>query len=464
MMALTVFIALGLIVVLAVFARVMPAARIFWILIIPSVAWLAVVTLNLSWGVLIWAAIAAGILVVWTAVDMMVLVAIAVVAVLAAGYVAIFDSDESRIAAAFTQQLEDNEKVILSYEEACAQPEHEAICDVIAQLSDRVGTVEDRVGDAENRLDTVEDRIDSTNTRIGGLNNRIREVETSEQTVIRSDGGLTDEQAVEAIAKALAAVGWGPDQVSINNVDENLHVVRSGDTRFRDRVRTKTELVKYLNGTLANEVANRQLMLSGVPQDQHERLLSGEGWYAIQFKDDLCLSGNGSYRDGIAVIGGTVCHVAGDVLWIYVSDAGVIYWAGTVRDDCGNGFLNQAPWPKSRPQPATPSTPGTPSGPGTPPTPPPTTPPTTTDEEKQDDGPAAPTSHPTSEVDSSQPREDTPHADPTDLAIPETAPGTGTEGTAPGADDSSEDENNSGTEVGDGTEPTAPAEGDGTPH
>ena len=67
------------------------------------------------------------------------------------------------------------------------------------------------------------------------------------------------------------------------------------------------------------------------------------------------------------------------------------------------------------------------------------------------------------EVDSGQPAEETPHDDPSTPAVPGTTPGTGTEGTAPGANVSSTDEN-TGTEVDDGTSPTAPAEGDGTPH
>ncbi|HRC27974.1 MAG TPA: hypothetical protein PKV96_01150 [Candidatus Saccharimonas sp.] len=256
----------------------------------------------------------------------------ALVALLAGATVAVnTTSEENILAAALGKQLNTNNAFFTSRAEACKNPQGDLvwICAGFAQ---------------NDATDAAQDKA------IAAIRNRLGIVElaTTGVTIIGSPGGMNDEQAVKALAAQLAAAGWGPNDVRINSVDETLHKEHAGTARFNERLRTKAKLVEYLNGSSPAQVANRNLVLSSVPTDQHDRLLRGEGYYAVQFLQASCLQGNGFWKDGKVLLDGQNCHDAGDILWIYVGSDGRVYWGATVRDDCGNGSLDQAPTPKRR--------------------------------------------------------------------------------------------------------------------
>lgn len=335
-------------------------------LAIVAIAWLTVDYFNLSGWVVFWAALAAVLIVLFVASRMALFAALAVVVVLVATGLGVHSWNEGagdRLAAAIQQQLNDNNKQF-TYAESCTDAKLKPLCEKINSNTKGLGDVKADVDKLKKRVGILEQN----------------EKSDAKATVIKSAGGVTDAQASKALGKALADAGWKPGDIRVNNVDETQHTEQAGTYRYsKDRLRTKSKLVSYLNGTSPAASANRNLILGMVPASERARLLSGEGYYNVQFMKDSCLSGNTYYKDGKVYTVDSICHKKGDIIWVYVGSNGNVYWGATVRDDCGNGHLNSAPTPKSPPTPNQPTpTPPQPTKP-TPTTPTPTQPtPTTT--------------------------------------------------------------------------------------
>ena len=405
---------------------------IFGVLAIVAIAWLTVDYFNLSGWVVFWAVIAAILIALFVASRMALFAALAVVVALftiGLGVPSWNEGAGDRLAAAIKEQLDDNNEQF-TYATACADPKLAPVCAKLDSVGKDVGDLKTRVGKLEKRVGIIE-KADA------------------KSTVIKSPGGVTDTQASKALGDELAAAGWGPDDVRVNNVDETIHTAQAGTYRFSDRLRTKARLVDYLNGKSAAATANRQKVLSSVPATERARLLSGQGYYNVQFTKSSCLSGNTYYMNGEVRTVDSICHKKGDIVWVYVGSNGKVYWGATVRDDCGNGHLNSAPTPntptptKPTPTPTTPTptkptptkpTPTTPT-PTTPPTTPPTPTPTPTPpgcQKKECQTPPPPPTHHTPAPSPTGPAENTPPTEP-NPANPTDHPGDGNNLPAPGA-------------------------------
>lgn len=301
-----------------------------------AAAWLACLVFGLSWWVLAFAVVAALFMAADMVTERSIFAVLALVALIASGIAGAQSSDQVRLQAALMGQLNANNQTFTDWDTFCNQAKpgtaDKLTCDKVNSLDGRVGTLETKVKTLEGQMATVTEKVDKASV------------------VTKSAGGNTDQEATAALAAQLAAAGWGADDIRINNVSEADHTEQAGTNRFTERIRTRAQLVKYLNSNEPAAKANRELLLKSVPADQHSRLLSGEGYYTVQFMQDSCLDGNSYYKNGSVQLAGIICHQKGDILHIYVGSDGVVYWGATVRDDCGNGHLNKAPTPKDKPK------------------------------------------------------------------------------------------------------------------
>lgn len=241
-------------------------------------------------------------------------------------------------------QLVANNDQFASYEQMCSAAQ------AGSQTALLCGAINQNTADIAD----LKVKVDANTTAIQTLTGQVATVTEKaddQQVTIQSDPSA-DDAAAAALAKELTAAGWGPDTVSVNNVNEEGKIDQQGNNAFGSRIRTKAKLVEVLNGSSAQETAIRDRVTSQLPESERARALSGDGWYAVQFKQSVCISGSDWFQDGQPYSGdGHVdCHAAGDVYWVYVGSDGKIYWGAAVRDDCNNPHLDTAPAPQGTKQ------------------------------------------------------------------------------------------------------------------
>lgn len=306
----------------------------------------------LALGVTWWVLVPAGLAAVFITVDHLtrrtIFALLAVVALAASVFVGIKVDPPSAddLVGDLLTQVHENDQTFADWNTLCAEAAktpgsaQDLTCKKVNGIQDQVDANTKDIKTLSGRVAKVTERVDK-----GGI------------TVKSSSGSdKSTDKAIKAIGKDLKRAGWKKGDVLINRVDDKIHKEHAGDYNFGKRLRTKEELVKYLNGKSKEAKANRELILKDVPKDQHDRLLSGEGWYSLQFLRASCLDGNGMYVNGRAEINkNVVCHNAGDIVWVYTGPNGKVYWGTAVRDDCRNGHLNGAPAPVKGSHPVQPS-------------------------------------------------------------------------------------------------------------
>lgn len=243
------------------------------------------------------------------------------------------DWDNGKLHNSLLAQVIENDKQFSTWDSMCASTtvnDNKLICQKVNELQKEVD---------QNTKDikTIQGEMTSVTEKVTTLN-----------TTVQSTGDISN--AVSAIASALANAGWKAGQVNINNIDLTKEVDVGGHAFASSPILTKTALVTELNATSDEATARRSAWESDpVYQSDKNRLLAGTGWYAIQFLDSSCITGNSYYDDGRSKIDpGTLCHNSGDVYWIYVPESGQIDWTLIVRGACGNGSATAAPTPQSK--------------------------------------------------------------------------------------------------------------------
>lgn len=235
---------------------------------------------------------------------------------------------------------------------------NKALADKVSALETSVKAVSEkdieqdaRLAKIEGRLDTLETKMTAAEAEIKALEARTKSIEDGDVTITGSPTDLTDEQASQALADAIVAQGWQPDQIKVLKIDWSKNPYDNGREVFVDRqIRAQQDLVRVLSDPQnAAERAMRKHILNslkGMPESERERALSGQGFVPVQFLDEACFSGNTFYAGGKAHREGDVCKKAGDVWWIYVDSTGVVRWDTAIRADCGNPGLLEPPRPK----------------------------------------------------------------------------------------------------------------------
>lgn len=281
-------------------------------------------------------------------------IAVAMPLLMVAGFIGVYTSplidDIKQMYEAIKVQLVNNNKKFASYSQMCLDAEPgSATATICIRLNELQGQVNSNTAD----IAALTAKVDANTTAIQTLTGEVAVVtekpadENANQQIIQSNPS-DDEAAAAALAKELVAAGWKAGEFSVNDIDRSIRTDQ-GHYPFGDRIDgIKSRLVEVLNGSEPWQAAIRDRVLSAVPESEHARLLSGEGYYAIQFKHAVCLGGSDYYKDGIAMPGdgGKVCYEAGDVSWAFVGSDGTVYWGASVRDACNNPHYDTAPTPE----------------------------------------------------------------------------------------------------------------------
>ncbi len=240
-------------------------------------------------------------------------------------------------------QLENNNKKFPSYEEMCLAAEPGSnialICEQMNKNSADIAELQFQVSANTTAIQTLAGQVAMVTEKPAEDN--------ASQQIIQSNPS-NDDAAAAALAEELVKAGWKAGEFSVNDIDRSIRT-DVGAYPFGDRIDgIKARLVEVLNGSEPWQAAIRDRVLSAVPEGEHARLLSGDGYYAIQFKRPVCLGGSDFWKDGRAYAGdgGKVCYDAGDVSWAFVGSDGTVYWGASVRDACNNSHYDTAPAPQ----------------------------------------------------------------------------------------------------------------------
>lgn len=278
---------------------------------------------------------------------------------------------------------------------------------------------DERIAALEKRVSTLETQMATAKADIKALQNRLRSVEDGEVTLTGVPLDLTTDQTAQALADALVAAGWQPDQIKVGKVDWSKNPYDVGRETFVDRqIRTQQDLARVLsNPQNAAEKAVRKHIksaLKDLPESERERAMTGQGFVPVQFMEEVCFTGNTFYAGGKAHREGDVCKKAGDIWWVYVGSDGTVHWDASVRADCGNPGVLKPPRPKHPKPTPTPTKTPKPS-----PTPTPTKPTKTPEPTPTPDLSKAPAPQPTGvEKPTGNPVAPTPTAKPTPKPTP----------------------------------------------
>ncbi len=151
----------------------------------------------------------------------------------------------------------------------------------------------------------------------------------------------------KALAKELTDAGFDPDEVTVGTIDWSRNPHDHTDGAYGGRVETRNELSKlFEDDSEKNESEAWRQVKRDIPKNEHTRGQAGKGYVPIQIWVDSCYEGNLVIVGGKSVTGGKVCAKAGDVFWVYIDQEGKVRWGATVRADCANPKLKQAPRPE----------------------------------------------------------------------------------------------------------------------
>lgn len=281
-------------------------------------------------------------------------IAVAMPLLMVAGFIGVYTSPVidgvKQMYEAIKVQLASNNEKFSSYSQMCLDAEPGS---TTATICIELNSVRNQVNSNTADIAALTAKVDANTTAIQTLTGEVATVtekpadENANQQIIQSNPS-DDEAAAAALAKELVAAGWKAGEFSVNDIDRSIRTDQ-GNYPFGDRIDgIKSRLVEVLNGSEPWQAAIRDRVLSAVPESEHARLLSGDGYYAIQFKRPVCLGGSDYYKDGTAFAGdgGKVCYEAGDVSWAFVGSDGTVYWGASVRDACNNPHYDTAPTPQ----------------------------------------------------------------------------------------------------------------------
>ena len=190
----------------------------------------------------------------------------------------------------------------------------------------------------------LQDSDKKQNAAIADLQKRVTKLETG---VTRTPTGsdTTPKDVADGLAEDLVDQGW--KKVRVGSVDWSKNVSDDTVGSYGARIDNQNKL----RNAIVNDAKTRShIKAAAMPAGEKARALRGDGYVPVQFPEDVCFDGNMLIKDRHPVRGAPNCSMAGDIVWVYVGTDSKAYWDASVRADCANPGMTQAPAPRGTEQ------------------------------------------------------------------------------------------------------------------